>query len=83
MKEGNTFVQQIEFKPIDTFSDYSKLRLTLNKSDASFKRIKTFGKDGSQFTLTLNRISPNIKTAATDFVFNKSDYPDYYIEDLR
>lgn len=82
-KEGNTFVQQIEFKPIDTFSDYSKLRLTLSKNDASFKRIKTFGKDGSQFTLTLTELSPNIKTAATDFSFNKADYPGYYIEDLR
>jgi outer membrane lipoprotein carrier protein len=81
--EDGKAVQQIEFKPIDEFSDYSKLRMTLYKSDASFKRVTAFGKDGSRFTLNLEAFTANPNLTATTFVFNKADYPDYYVEDLR
>jgi len=81
--ENGKAVQQIEFKPIDEFSDYSKLRMTLYKSDASFKRVVAFGKDGSRFTLTLNTLQPNAAFPAGTFTFNKADYPGFYIEDLR
>jgi outer membrane lipoprotein-sorting protein len=81
--EDGKAVQQIEFKPIDEFSDYSKLRMTLYKSDASFKRVTAFGKDGSRFTLTLDSFKANPELAAGIFAFNKADYPGYYVEDLR
>jgi len=81
--ENGKAVQQIEFKPIDEYSDYSKLRMTLYKSDASFKRVIAFGKDGSRFTLTLDSFKANPELEAGIFAFNKADYPGYYVEDLR
>ncbi len=81
--EDGKAVQQIEFKPIDEFSDYSKLRMTLYKSDASFKRVIAFGKDGSRFTLTLDSFKANPSLHDGTFTFNEADYPGYYIEDLR
>lgn len=81
--ENGQRVQQIEFKPLDDFSDYSKLRLTLAKKDASFVRVKAFGKDGSRFTLYLDQAKPNVAMASGDFTFKAADYPDYYVEDLR
>lgn len=83
LTENGQRVQQIEFKPLDDFSDYSKLRLTLAKNDASFLRVKAFGKDGSRFTLYLDEAKGNTSMNAGDFTFSKADYPDYYIEDLR
>lgn len=81
--EDGVPIQQIEFKPLDEFSDYSKLRLTLAKKDASFLRMKAFGKDGTRFSLFLERAQPNTSLPSGAFTFSKADYPDYYIEDLR
>ncbi|HHM21362.1 MAG TPA: outer membrane lipoprotein carrier protein LolA, partial [Bacteroidetes bacterium] len=53
--ENRRVVQQIEFKPRDRNSDYSKIRLTLDKKTMQIVRIKTFGKDGSRYTLTVDR----------------------------
>jgi len=83
LTEDGQRVQQIEFKPLDDFSDYSKLRLTLAKKDAAFVRVKAFGKDGSRFTLFLDEARGNVSMSADDFTFNAANYPDYYVEDLR
>lgn len=76
-------VQQIEFKPLDTDQEYSKLRLTVEKKTSEVQSIKAFGKDGSRYTFTLNQISPNKTFTTTHFSFDKNKYADYYIEDLR
>lgn len=76
-------VQQIEFKPTDRDSEYSKLRLTVDKKANEIVRIKTFGKDGSRFTFELDELTPNIAFAGNTFKFDASKYPDIHIEDLR
>jgi outer membrane lipoprotein-sorting protein len=75
--------QEIEFKPLDKFSDYAKLRLTVNKASAEFVELKGFGKDGSRYTLAPTRFTPNKVFAESVFLFNKAAYPGYHIEDLR
>lgn len=81
--EGDKRVQKIEFKPLDRDSDYSKLRLTVEKGSAKFVNLKAFGKDGTQYTIALDDIQPNAEIPAGSFTFNKKDYPDFYVEDLR
>ena len=76
-------LQEIEFKPLDKFSDYSKLRLTVNKSTAEFIELKGFSKDGTRYTLAPIRFTPNKVFAESTFTFNKAAYPGYHIEDLR
>jgi len=81
--EGNTSIQQIEFKPIDRDSDYSKLRLTIDKKSTRMMRIKAFGKDGSRFTLKINDFKPNKALSDQFFVFDETLYKGVRVEDLR
>lgn len=82
LEEGKS-VQKIEFKPTDPDSEYSKMRMTINKKNKNLIRVKAFGKDGSRYTLALNTFSPNKALDSSKFVFNPANYPDVQIEDLR
>ncbi|MEM1217769.1 MAG: outer membrane lipoprotein carrier protein LolA [Bacteroidota bacterium] len=81
--ENNRPVQQIEFKPLDRDSEYSKLRMTLDKKSADIVRIKVFAKDGSRYTLNMNKMKPNVSFAADHFTWTKKECPSCYVEDLR
>lgn len=81
-EEGKS-VLQIEFKPLDDDSEYSKIRMTIEKKTSRVKRVKVFSKDSSRFTLTINELTPNKTFSNSDFVFDKSKFPDVHVEDLR
>ncbi len=81
--ENNRPVQQIEFKPLDRDSEYSKLRMTLDKKSSDIVRIKVFAKDGSRYTLNMNKMKPNVSFTADHFTWTKKECPDCYVEDLR
>lgn len=82
--EGNTPIQQIEFKPKDSDSEYSKMRLTINRKNAQIKRIKIFSKDGSRFTLRINELKTNKSYASDAFKLDTKSLPkDISVEDLR
>ena len=81
--EKGRIIQQIEFKPTDRDSDYAKIRLTLDKKTLDVVRIRTFGKDGSRYTLTVDKISPNATLGSSAFTFTKNECPDCHFEDLR
>ena len=76
-------VQQIEFKPTDRDSDFSKIRLTLDKKTLEVVSIKTFGKDGSRYTVTVNKLLPNASVNSSTFTFTKNECLDCHFEDLR
>lgn len=82
-REGGKVVQQIEFKPLDRSAEYSKLRMNVNKATKDITSVTAFGRDGSRYTLRLDGLTPNKRFPAGHFTFNKADYPDYYVEDLR
>jgi len=90
VEKGKT-LQQIGFKPIDKMADYSKLELILDKKSGEIISFKAFAKDGSRFIFRFgvrflfrfgvpktNQIFPD-----SFFQFKKSDYPTFYVEDLR
>lgn len=81
--EAGRVVQQIEFKPTDRDADFSKIRLTLDKNTMEVVRIKTFGKDGSRYTVTVNKLQPNAAVNSSIFSFTKKECPDCHFEDLR
>ena len=74
---------QIEFKPLDSDSEYSKIRMTVEKKTSTVRRIKVFSKDGSRFTLEIEKISPNKKFTKADFTFDKSKFPGVHVENLK
>ncbi len=82
IEKGKT-VQKIEFKPTDPDSEYSKMRMTLDKGKKELMRVKAFGKDGSRYTLNLDSFKANADLSDNTFQFNAADYPDVQIEDLR
>jgi outer membrane lipoprotein-sorting protein len=81
--ENGKLVQQIEFKPTDKKSEYTKIRLTLDKKTTNVISIKTFSKDGSRYTLNVTKLSPNVSVAASVFQFSKNECPSCHFEDLR
>jgi outer membrane lipoprotein carrier protein len=81
--EGGKILQQIEFKPTNKANDYSKVRLTLDKKTLEIISIKSFGKDGSRYTLTVNKLTPNKTVPASTFTFAKSECAGCKFEDLR
>lgn len=81
--ENGRLVQQIEFKPKSKSNDYSKVRLTLDKKTLEIISIKSFGKDGSRYTLNVSKITPNKSFPASTFSFSKTECADCKFEDLR
>lgn len=82
--EGKTPIQQIEFKPKDKDSEYSKMRVTINKSNSEMMRIKVFSKDSSRFTLAIDKLKSNQSYTGSDFKIDTASLPeDVEVEDLR
>ncbi len=81
--EDGTAVSQIECKPLDPDSEYSKMRLTVEDKSNRVIRFKIFSKDGSRMTMNMKAHEKNIPLATTAFNFDVSKYPDIIVEDLR
>ena len=83
MMPGSGSDAVIEFKPLSEDSEYFKLRMTLDKSSSIPKSMIFFNKDASKYTVTLDKIQWDAQLSDTLFAFDKTAYPDVYIEDLR
>lgn len=81
--ENGKAIQQIEFKPIDKDSEYSKMRLTIDKKKNEIVRIKAFSKDSARYTMEITKFSPNKTYKKADFMFNTANFPGVHVEDLR
>ena len=76
--------QVIEMKPENRDeSEFTKLRMVIDKKTQTVVRLLAFSRDGSRFTFHLDSTVPNAPMNAADFVFKKDNYPGYYVEDLR
>lgn len=73
----------IEFKPLDKWSDYSKLRMTINHVNNRILKLEAFGKDGSQYIITVKNTNTSPSITPSTFAFNKEKYKSYEIIDLR
>jgi outer membrane lipoprotein carrier protein len=76
-------VTQIEFKPLDRDSEYSKMVLYVDEKSKEMAQMKVFSKDGGRYTLKINDIVANKKYAMETFTFDESKFPGIHIEDLR
>jgi len=81
--ERGKSLQQIGFKPIDKMADYSKLELILDKKTGEIITFKAFAKDGSRFLFRFGTPKVNQSIPDVFFQYKKSDYPAFYVEDLR
>ena len=76
-------VTQIEFKPLDRDSEFSKMTLYVDKKSKKMAQMKVFSKDGGRYTLKINDITPNKKYPLGIFAFDESKFPGIHVEDLR
>lgn len=82
-KENGKVIQQIEFKPTDDDSEYFKMRLTVDKDKQTIARIKIFSKDGSRYTLAINKMRSNKIYDSSYFKYDKSICPECEIENVK
>jgi outer membrane lipoprotein carrier protein len=83
-KLGEKTLTQIEFKPINKKSEYSKLRLAIDKKTKQVASIKAFAKDGGRYTFSVGKQAADKTFDDALFTFDKSKFPkDVKVEDLR
>lgn len=81
--EGGKMLTQIEFKPKDKKSEYSKFRLSIDEKAGAIAAIRAFGKDGSRYAFVINKLNTNKSFPAGYFQFDAKKYPGVKVEDLR
>jgi len=80
---GGTYFVDIEFKPISKKSEYSKMRLTIDKKANKMVSLRVFSRDGSRYTLKVSDIIANKKYDPSTFTFDTKGVQGIHIEDLR
>ena len=74
----------IELKPVDrNHSEFTKLRLLVDRKTQEITSVKAMTRDGSSYTFFLDSTDGNPQLAASTFAFDKKEFPGYHVEDLR
>ena len=81
--KGKNVIKEIEFKPTDRSSEYSKVRIVINETKKEIMEVLTFFKNGSRYVLSVDDWKLGISTTAALFSFDASKFPGVHVEDLR
>ncbi|MEM8582674.1 MAG: outer membrane lipoprotein carrier protein LolA [Bacteroidota bacterium] len=82
--QDGRLVQVLELKPEDrNNSDFTKMRMLVDKNRKEVVKVLAFGRDGSRFTFYLDNTQANQSIPASRFTYNKDNYEGYYETDLR
>lgn len=74
----------LEFKPLDDMSQYSKLRMTIQKTQTpELEELTVFNKDGSRYKFSIDNLDLTTEVNDSVFQFRSEDYPNVIIEDIR
>jgi outer membrane lipoprotein-sorting protein len=73
----------IEFKSLEPDSEYSKVRMVVNKETNEIKSIRAFSNDGSSYELFVGEINYKAIVDQSAFQFAKKNHPGVIVEDLR
>jgi outer membrane lipoprotein-sorting protein len=64
-------------------SQFYKIRLFINKTTSYIQQIMMYDMDGTTLTYTVAKFTPNAAVEDSKFIFNKKDYPDVQVNDMR
>lgn len=81
-KVGGKTVQEVELTP-QKKSEFTRILVQIDKSNNTFSKITLVDKVGVENTLSIKSYKPDQNIADTMFTFNKKEYPDAEIVDLR
>lgn len=83
VRQGKTEkAQVIELKPHDSNTNYSKIKLRINKNN-HIQDVIIYDKANHQFTYSIQSLYIGKKYNKSMFIFNKAKYKGYEIVDLR
>jgi len=82
-RSGGKNVQEIELTPQKKGSEFTKIIVEINKADNLFSKITAIDKSGMENILTIKSYQAGVNHSDTLFQFNKKDYPQAEIIDLR
>lgn len=74
---------EVECKPLDRNSEYSKIRLIVSQKTNTIASAKLFYKDGSRLIMDLKEHNKGYTVTASNFTFDENLHPGVTIEDLR
>lgn len=81
-KEGAKTVLVVDLIPAKV-KDYSKMTVTLDKSTYLFTSVSLYGTNGINNHLKIRKLQAGVNLPDTTFIFNKKEYPNVEIIDLR
>lgn len=82
--EGGKMCTLIELVPKNAKkSEYTKVQMAVDNKTGDIVYIKAFGRDQSRYTMRLTGLKANSKFAASTFTFNKAEFPNVKVSDLR
>lgn len=74
----------VDLEPLDRkTSQFSKVRIIINKKDKTVKSWKIFEKNGNRYSYVVDNFTPNFKIEDNEFTFDKVKYPGVTEIDLR
>lgn len=79
---GGRTIQYIKLTPIDTYAQAAYLLLGIDTKTYHIYKLIEVGENNTETTLTVRSFTPNVTLPADTFVFDKTDYPNYYIDQL-
>lgn len=75
--------QVIDLSPEDANKAFFKVRLTIDKAKKQIHSAMIFDKNGSHYTYTITKLTPNPKLPENLFTFDKKTHPGVEVVDLR
>lgn len=82
-KEKTKTVYIVEMIPLGKKTEFSKMIVTIDRATNIFTSVSTYGKDGVDNHLIINKIQTGVSLADNIFIFNKKEYPGVEVIDLR
>ncbi len=82
-KVNNANCVEIDLYPIDRKTNITRVRLTIDKTNYTIKRIIQQGKDGMSYYVDITKFVTNENIADKEFSFDKAAHPDVEVVDLR
>ena len=75
-------VNILDLKPKNP-SPFHKIRLYIDKTTSHIQQVIMYDPDGVTFTYTVTKFTPNAVAEDTRFTFNKNEYKDVQVNDMR
>lgn len=75
-------VNIVDFTPKKRAAFY-KIRLYIDKNTSYIQQIMMYDTDNNTFTYSITKFTPNVAVAGSKFTFNKKEYPNVQVNDMR